>query len=80
MNWHLKELIGRYESESGSPLTYREISEETGISTNTITLIARNKSRRADLDTINTLLEYFSRKLDTKLQTGDLLRFNLSGE
>jgi DNA-binding Xre family transcriptional regulator len=74
MRWHLKELIGRAESVTRTSITYREISSETGISTNTITQMATGKAKRADLETLDRLLMYFKEKLGEKVTTDDLLR------
>lgn len=75
MQWYLKELIGRYESRNpGKNLSYRQMQEETGISTTAIHRIAANKATRADLDTIDTLLTYLEEKLGEKLELTDLLQ------
>lgn len=74
MRWHLKELIGRAESVTRTNITYREISNETGVSTNTITQMATNKAKRADLDTLDRLLIYFKGKLGESLTTDELLK------
>ena len=75
MRWHLKELIGRYESMKGESIRYEDISQATGLSTNTLTQIARNQATRADLKTINRLLDFFSGALGERLTTDDLLRY-----
>lgn len=76
MQWHLKELIGRYESKNpGVTLSYRHIQGKTGISTAAIHRIAANKASRVDLDTLNTLLNYFGDLLNEKLDIPDLLRY-----
>ena len=74
MKWHLKELIGRYESKSGQRLNYRGRGASLGLSTNTITQIATNKARRADLVTVDKLLGYFSGLLGENLAVDDLLK------
>lgn len=76
MQWHLKELIGRYESKNpDDPLTYRRIEAETGIGKTVITKVATNKAARLDLKTVNTLLNYFSKKLKEDLTIDDLLKW-----
>ncbi len=68
--------MGRYNSRyPNSPMTYRRIEEETQISKTAIHRIAANKASRADLATINTLLNYMSRSLGEKLTTNDLLQY-----
>lgn len=74
MKWHLKELIGKYESKSGQRLNYRDMAATLGISTNTITQIATNKARRADLATVDKLLGFFSGLLGEELAVDDLLK------
>ena len=74
MKWHLKELIGRYESKSGQRLNYRDMASSLGLSTNMITQIATNKARRADLVTVDKLLGYFSGLLGENLAVDDLLK------
>lgn len=74
MKWHLKELIGRYESRTGQRLSYRNMAATLGISTNTITQIATNQARRADLNTVDKLLSYFSGLLGENLAVDDLLK------
>lgn len=76
MRWHLKELIGRYESQNpNDSLSYRRIEADTGIGKTVITKIATNKAARLDLATINTLLNYFSQKLGEELTVDDMLRW-----
>lgn len=76
MKWHLKELIGRYESQNpNDSLSYRRIESDTGIGKTVITKIATNKAARLDLATMNTLLNYFSQKLGEELTVDDMLRW-----
>ena len=76
MKWHLKELIGRYESRNpNDSLSYRRIEAETGIGKTVITKIATNKAARLDLATVNTLLNYFSQKLGEELTVDDMLHW-----
>lgn len=76
MQWHLKELIGRYESRNPKDsLSYRRIETETGIGKTVITKIATNKAARLDLATLNTLLNYFSKKLNEELTIDDMLHW-----
>ena len=80
VRWHLRELIGKYESISKETLTYDTIRIDTGISTSTLSEIGRGNARRVDLKTLNTLLSYFSKKLGEQLSTNDLLKFSDDGE
>lgn len=75
MRWRLKELIAEHTLATGAQLTYEEITAATGLSSNTLSTIATNKARRADLETVDRLLSLFSEKLGRQLSTNDLLRF-----
>jgi DNA-binding Xre family transcriptional regulator len=75
MKWRLKELQGEYLSKQGVPLTYEQITADTGLSSNTLSTIATKKAQRADLGTLDTLLSYFERQLNRALTTGELLEY-----
>lgn len=72
MMWKLNALLGECK-DKGEAISYRDLSTTTGISTSTIYQIAQNQSTRADLKTIDAMLNFFSRKLGRELQTDDLL-------
>ncbi len=72
--WKLNKLIGECK-DGPDGVTYREISRETGLSTSILTTIAKNRVSRADLNTIDALLMFFSAKLSKHLTTQDLLEF-----
>ena len=74
MKWQLNQLIGRCKDETPQGVTYRGISEATGLSTSTLTEIASNRASRADLNTIDALLGFFSEALGEDLSTSDLLK------
>lgn len=59
IQFRLKELMARKERLEGKRVTYRDVSETTGISTNTLTLLANNRMKQIGLTTISRLLEYF---------------------
>ena len=63
----LKILIAEKEFREDRKLTYRTISEETGISTSTLTLYMRQGVGAFDTGTIETLCKYFG------CQPGDLI-------
>jgi putative transcriptional regulator len=50
-------------------LTIRQIAEETGLATSTLTGLTANRARRVDYDTLNALCKY----LDCK--PGDILEY-----
>lgn len=70
--WKLNVLLGQCK-DAGRPVTYLDLSVSAKVSTNTIYHIANNKSRRADLETIEAMLEFFSERLDRQLTVNDLL-------
>lgn len=72
MTWKLNALLGKCK-DKGQPITYRDLSTATGLSTSTIYLIAQNKTNRADLGTIEAMLKFFSEKLGEKLKVDDVL-------
>ena len=74
MTWKLNGLIGQCKDTVGG-CTYREISRATGLSTSILTTIAKNEVSRADINTINALLNFFSAKLNKQMTTQDLLEF-----
>lgn len=73
--WKFKSLVGRCEDMGISGVTYEEIYKATGVSTSTLTGIARNRVVRADLNTIDRLLSFFSDKLGEELTINDLLEW-----
>ena len=73
MRWRLRELMGRSSDLRGKKITYDVIFAETGLSKTVLTRIGSNKAKRAELGTIEILLDYFSRILDEELRIEDLL-------
>lgn len=73
--WKLKTLLGRCEDRGIGGITYEEIYKDTGVPTSTITSIARNQAKRADLRTISRLLDFFSKKLGEDLTVNDLMEW-----
>ncbi|GIK36585.1 MAG: hypothetical protein BroJett011_04180 [Chloroflexota bacterium] len=59
VQFRLKELMARKERLGGERVTYRDISEATGISPNTLTLLANNRMKHIGLTTIGRLLDFF---------------------
>lgn len=74
IQFRLKELMAQKERVEGERVTYRDISEATGISTNTLTILANNRMKQIGLSTIGRLLEYFD------CEPGDLIVRVHSGE
>ena len=80
VRWRLNSLLAELKDVAPNEAAYRSISAATGISTSTLTSIARNESRRADFDTIDALLVFFSGKLGRRLVTQDLVEFQPSAD
>jgi len=77
MRWRINTLIGQLRDIDPKAAEYREIHAQTGISVSTIFLLGRGTSKRADLEVINSLLTFFSEKLNKQLTTQDLLEFTI---
>ncbi len=69
VKFRLKSLIERKEIEENRRITYRDIASEAGVSTNTLTQMAKQNMAQIGLVTINKLCKYFD------CQPGDLLIF-----
>ena len=81
MQWHLKSLIGQYNSaHPDDQLTYRRIAEETGLSLSSISQIANNNTTHADFSTMETLLRYFSKKMERQVGVEELVVYTLPDE
>jgi len=74
VRFRLKVLIALYAEKTRSKLTYQDLSDATGISTNTITRLANNKLSRVALNTLEQLCDFFSCELS------DLARLAEDGE
>lgn len=66
----LKILIAEKEFREGRKLTYRTISQETGISTATLVLYMKQGVKNIDTGTLEKLCEYLD------CQPGDLLMYS----
>lgn len=75
MRWRLKSLQEEVLARSGERVTYEDITAATRISPNSLSLIATNKAKRLDTATLESLLDFFSRKLGRRLNTTDLLEY-----
>ena len=54
-----------------TPLTFRQLAIESGITPSVVSTLATGRTRRIDFDTIDRLLAYFNRYID--VNAGDLL-------
>lgn len=59
IKFRLRELMAERERKTGENVTYRIIQEETGISPNTLSMMAQGKAKMIGLSTIAGLLDYF---------------------
>ena len=76
MRWQLRTWIGEYEdTHPNEKLTYERMERETGLSKTILNRIGKNNAQRADIDTLEALIIYFSEKLGRKLTTNDILKF-----
>lgn len=55
----VKELIAEKERRTGSSISYRDISADTGLSKNTVGKWARNEVQEFDRAVLATWLDYF---------------------
>lgn len=79
MHWKFAELLSRGQQRTGRRIIYEEITAATGISNTVLTGILHQRSTRADLGTISSLLAFFSARLGEELTTNDLLEWRPGG-
>lgn len=75
VTWQLRTLIGQYEDRTKNKLTYRKLADETGLSKTLLNKIGRGTATRADLKTINTLLNFFRSHLGDEIGIDDILKY-----
>lgn len=74
IHWRMKELMTRYEEKTGEKLMPMELCYKAGLSTSTAYLVTRDEPKRIGLQSINSLLTFFSQHLG-ELTTSDLIEF-----
>jgi len=74
LQWKLAGLMALCQ-QMQRKVTYRELSEAAGLSTSTIYLMVNNQAKRADLETMEKILDFFSDRLGYTLQVTDLLDY-----
>lgn len=74
LNWKLATLMAECQ-ERGRKVTYRELSEAANLSTSTIYLMVNNQAKRAELETMQKILSFFSERLGRQLDVIDLLAY-----
>ena len=60
IKYNLFALKNRLESKTGRPYPWTQVSDRSGIHINTIKNLVGNKTRRADLDNLAKLIEFFN--------------------
>ena len=56
--------LGLLMTERDSPLSQRQLARETRLSTTTVNQLYQNKFKRVDVETINTLCNYFECEIE----------------
>lgn len=59
IKFRLGELIAERKRKTGKKTRYVDIAEATGLSTNTLTRMAKNDMKMVGLDTIEKLTDFF---------------------
>ena len=80
MKWRVNELIAEHRTLTGNKLTYRIISEGANLSANSVALIVSGKASRAELASLDKLLNYFSAVMGRVVEPGELFYYDYDGE
>ncbi len=59
LQFRLRELMAEKERKTGENVTYATMQEATGISPNTLSLMANGKVKMIGMTTLERLLDYF---------------------
>jgi DNA-binding Xre family transcriptional regulator len=60
LQFRIKELMAQMERKTGHPVTYESIREATGLSPNTLSLLATGKAKMVGIASIERLLAFFN--------------------
>jgi DNA-binding Xre family transcriptional regulator len=74
LQFRIKELMAQKSRLTGEPITYETITQATGISSNSLSLLARGKSKMVGISVIERLLEFFSCAVE------ELIVYNRDGD
>ena len=74
VRWSLYKVMGRYQAQTGVPMSLNDLAEATGLAHTVILFVANGRSTRVDLKTLNTLLDFFADKVDP-ISVADLLEY-----
>lgn len=77
--WNIAQLIGRYKTKTGESLIYEKIRDEIKGNYNksldimTISRMVNNRQKAVNIETLDVLVDYFSKKLCEDLSHSDIL-------
>jgi len=74
LQFRIRELMAERSRLTGQGVTYEAITQATGISSNTLSLLARGKTRMVGISVIARLLDYFG------CDVVDLVVYNREGD
>lgn len=74
LQFRIRELMAERSRLTGEAVTYETITQATGISSNTLSLLARGKPKMVGISVIERLLDYFS------VDAGELMVYNRDGD
>jgi DNA-binding Xre family transcriptional regulator len=72
VRWNIDNLKLKLQVHTGRAITWDEIADAADLSKNTLVNLNRNKTRRVDFDTLESLLAYF-RSQGMEVGVGDLI-------
>lgn len=74
IRWRMDDLMAQYEEKTGQKLQTMELVYKAGLSTSTAYLVTKEMPKRIGLQSIDSLLTFFSQHLG-ELKTSDLIDF-----
>ena len=74
LQFRIRELMAEKRRLTGEAVTYETITDATGISPNTLSLLANNKTKMVGISVIERLLDYFGCDVD------ELMVYNREGD
>jgi DNA-binding Xre family transcriptional regulator len=74
VRWSLYKAMGRYQAQTGEPMSLNDLAKATGLARSIIMSAANGSSTRVDMKTLNTLLDFFATKVDP-ISVADLLEY-----
>lgn len=74
LQFRIRELMAERSRLTGETVTYEIITQATGISSNTLSLLARGKPKMVGISVIERLLDFFG------VSAGELMVYNRDGD